>query len=372
MLLVVGGGRGDQLPAAGAATGRSNAKRVAILKDLAMSSAMLVAAVEEIPNQPLFNGKVEDEIIAHTLGQYFQSGDEHLPALVPMVTGVVRAMDAIEEFAAQDWHRQVAGFTLTGASKRAWTSWLTAAVDHRVKAIVPMVFDMLNIPVQLQHQRDVWGAHSEQLKDYEGLMELLPTPRGDALLRLIDPFRYRDRLQLPKLLVLATNDRYWPADAARIYFSDLKGPTYAVYVANGGHDSEDSPVVRQDRVALALAAAGKLALPRASFTWGEPDAGGAGTAHLRFASNVKPTALTAVTAEAPSVDLREARWVSRSLDLGLAADLSVALPGQGAIGVYMEARFDLDGHILTIASPIRVFTAAVPRTDAAVPPTPKP
>ena len=50
---------------------------------------------------------------------------------------------------------QVKEFVITGASKRGWATWTTAAVDNRVKAIMPMVIDLLNIKPSFEHH---WGG----------------------------------------------------------------------------------------------------------------------------------------------------------------------------------------------------------------------
>ena len=49
----------------------------------------------------------------------------------------------------QDWLHAfgdvVDEFTVTGASKRGWTTWTIGAVDKRVKAMAPLVLDCLNM-----------------------------------------------------------------------------------------------------------------------------------------------------------------------------------------------------------------------------------
>ncbi len=61
---------------------------------------------------------------------------------------------------------QISQFVVTGFSKRGAATWLTAAVDHRVKAIAPGVFDVLNFSRQAQHHVKVYGCFAPALKDY--------------------------------------------------------------------------------------------------------------------------------------------------------------------------------------------------------------
>ena len=124
----------------------------------------------------------------------------------------------------KEWGLDVETFTITGASKRGWTTWLTGAVDDRAVAIAPMVIDMLNMSQHTKLQRASFGGKSsEQIDDYEGLDEQIDTPRGVALRKIVDPWEYRERLTQPKLVILGTNDRYWPLDACNLYWNDLAG-----------------------------------------------------------------------------------------------------------------------------------------------------
>lgn len=211
---------------------------------LAAAAAQLkapVVVVRQVPFQPIFGGMVEDEAISYTFEQYFKTNDPTWPLLLPMVKSAVMAMNCAQAFAEQEWQLKIEKFTVTGASKRGWTTWLTGSVDPRVTAIAPMVIDMLNLVPQMKHQVDSFGKFSEQIEDYtrRGLPLVMASPRGQQLLSIVDPYAYRGLLTQPKLILLGTNDRYWPLDALNLYWTGLEGEKRVLYVPNNGHGLND-------------------------------------------------------------------------------------------------------------------------------------
>ena len=226
-----------------------------LLRDVVSRCRIPVTVLRQVPNQPLLGGLTEDELIAETLMRYLKTRDARWPLLLPMVKSAVQAMDAVQAFGEEHLSTSVSDFVVAGASKRGWTTWLTAAHDPRVTGIAPMVIDILNMPAQMDHQRAVWGDYSRRIAPYtrkiggESLLELVQDPRGKPLVSLVDPYVYRDRITVPKLIFIGTNDPYWPIDAAGIYYHGLTGPSFLHYVPNAGHGLGDGR-----RAANALAA----------------------------------------------------------------------------------------------------------------------
>jgi PhoPQ-activated pathogenicity-related protein len=198
-----------------------------------------VAVLYDIPNQPLFGKLREDGLIAYTFTKYRETKDASWLLLFPMTKAAVKAMDAVEEFLEKELKVKTAGFVTSGASKRGWTTWLTAAVDKRVKAIAPMVYDNLDLCAQMKHQKEHWGDFSKMIAPYtkQEIPQKLLEGDEDAkkLAAHVDPFAYRDRITVPKLILIGTNDPYWPLDAANLYWDKLKGEKYLLYVPNAGH-----------------------------------------------------------------------------------------------------------------------------------------
>src|SRR5262249_36731397 len=160
------------------------------------------------PNQPLYDGRKEDALIAYTFDQYVKSGDRTWPLLFPMVKTAVRGMDVIQVFSEKETGKKVERFVVSGASKRGWTTWLTAAEDPRVKAIAPMVIDMLNMKAQTDWAEKMYGRQSEEIGDYVdlNLVARMDEPRMVELRYWTDPYSYRSRYTMAKLLLLGTND----------------------------------------------------------------------------------------------------------------------------------------------------------------------
>lgn len=198
-----------------------------------------VAFLFGIPKQPLFGGKSEDALIAETFVKFLETKDSSWPLLFPMAKSLIRTMDTLQAFGKKEWNFEIANFVVTGASKRGWTSWLTAATgDKRVKAIAPMVIDTLNFQKQMPNQlKSFNGKYSEMIHDYEerNLLPLPDTAEARKLWAMVDPWVYRDRLTLPKMLIHGTNDPYWAQDATNVYWDDLKGEKFICYVPNAGH-----------------------------------------------------------------------------------------------------------------------------------------
>ena len=132
------------------------------LKTLAERGGAVAAVLMNVPNQPLYEDRREDALIAYTFNQYIKTGDDTWPLLFPMVKSSVKGMDAIQEIIRQQHQQQINRFVLSGASKRGWTTWLAAAVDKRITAIAPMVIDTLNMKEQLQWSEQVYGHQSSK------------------------------------------------------------------------------------------------------------------------------------------------------------------------------------------------------------------
>jgi PhoPQ-activated pathogenicity-related protein len=85
----------------------------------------------------------------------------------------------VQAFAQKEFGQKIERFVVSGASKRGWTTWLSAAVDPRVRAIAPRVIDMLNMKAQTQWAQKVYGGQSERIRAYTELhlVERMDDPR---------------------------------------------------------------------------------------------------------------------------------------------------------------------------------------------------
>ena len=263
--------------------------------------------------------------------------DSTWPLLAPMVKSVVRAMDATQDAAKKEWGYNLEKFTVTGASKRGWTTWLAGAVDNRVVAIAPMVIDMLNMGPQIALQKESFGDLSEQISDYKRrrLDEFINTPRGLALRKIVDPYEYRDRLTMPKLVILGTNDRYWPLDAEKLYFGELPGEKYLLRIPNNGHGLKDYGRIIATLNALHQSVITGQPLPRLSW---EFETGMVETV-LKVASNSPISRVRAWTATAKTRDFRDAEW--KSTDAVTARDIhscQLPQPATGFAGALRRGR----------------------------------
>jgi PhoPQ-activated pathogenicity-related protein len=333
-----------------------------------------IAFLYGIPKQPLYEGKSEDALIAHTFVKYLETQDATWPLLFPMVKSLIKTMDVIQAFGREEWKFEIKHFVVTGASKRGWTSWLTAATgDPRVKAIAPLVIDTLNFPVQMENQLKAFGKPSLMIADYTRakLVPIPDVPQAKLLWQMIDPWIYREKLTMPKFLIHGTNDPYWPQDALNSYWGDLKGDKYVMYVPNAGHDLREVSVDKgkqtvPERAVNTLAAYARSQVfdkPMPKLSWEKP----ANVPYYMLKPEGTVKTITKWVAESDTRDFRGSRWNSEEVltnqekkryDGTLEVGLKLPTLKANFTAVFGEVVFDFDGLPLHMSTQIQILEGA--------------
>ncbi|MBX3180243.1 MAG: PhoPQ-activated pathogenicity-related family protein [Candidatus Hydrogenedentes bacterium] len=338
---------------------------------IARTTESVVAYLGMVPNQPLvFAGdglsRTEDSLIAYTWDKFLRTGDENWPLRNPMTKSAVRAMDAIQEFCASELAgaHPIRDFVVTGASKRGWTTWLTAAVDARVRAIAPLVIDMLNVKASFRHHWEAYGSWAPAVGDYEamGLMEWIGAPEYDRLLELVEPYSYADRYTMPKLIVNSCGDQFFLPDSSQFYWDDLPGEKYLRYVPNTGHELEDSDAIF---TLLAFYHSIIAGIPLPQYAW---DYGDGHT--LTVTTSEEPVEVRFWTATNPAtrdfrIDVVGKIWESEEVEPGPGGVYTARLrtPPHGWTAQMMELTFEGPaGTPLTFTTPVTVLPERKPFT----------
>ncbi|QDV50522.1 PhoPQ-activated pathogenicity-related family protein [Gimesia fumaroli] len=330
LLFVTGGSNGS----------RPSEKRLHPAFLLAKTTGARIALLTQVPNQPLFDGKKEDDLITETWLRYLKTGDENWPLLFPMAKSAVKAMDAIQEIVREKRNTIIDGFVITGASKRGWTSWLTPVVDKRIIATAPIVIDTLNFRKQMKHQIATWGKYSEQIIDYTSkglIVEGEENQRERHLRRMMDPYTYRNQLKLPKLIINGTNDPYWVVDAMRFYWPDLVGPKYILQVPNAGHNLGDGVEYALQTIgAFFIHAATGKELPK--IEWDNST-----DFELKLTCKSKPTQVRLWSAYSETKDFRNSKWTSNEINPNEDVYLAkINKPEKGHVAYYLEAIYTIN------------------------------
>lgn len=322
-----------------------------------------VALLLQVPSQPLYGNLSEDDLIAHTFDEFLKGGDDDWPLLLPMVKSATAAMDALQKMAGEGVLKTATGipcpceqFIVGGASKRGWTTWLTAAVDQRVCALAPSVIDVLNMAAQMRQQRKSYGAFSNKITPYTSreIMSRLETPRGAELRRIVDPYEYRERLQQPKLLLLGTNDPYWTVDAARLYYPELRGPKAMYYLPNAGHGLGLGVLPTLNSFFVSVL--GGHDYPEIETVPGDGD----GAVTVKWDRAGRATLWSAQSADR---DFRKATWTPRELDGERSVTVAQEKPEEGWRASFVTVTFPglRDGDPeFQLSTPVRVLPEAFP------------
>lgn len=241
-------------------TGGSNAdpaptKPIGRFIKMAVETGSVVVELQDTPNQPLtFADRPgeplsEDAIIAHQQVKFTKTGDAEQLVRLPMVKSGVAAMTAVQQYMASEagGGAAIESFVVSGGSKRGWTAWLVGALDARVKAIIPIVINVLGQDAVTRRHWGAMGYFSPALKDYVAagiIPDMIGSPGLDAVRAIEDPLGYRRRrpMRMPKYVINAVGDEFFPPDATRHSWRLLPEVKRLRMLPNSRHSTEGTDI----------------------------------------------------------------------------------------------------------------------------------
>jgi PhoPQ-activated pathogenicity-related protein len=188
------------------------------------------------------------------------------------------------------------------------------------------------------------------------------TPEARKLWLMIDPWHYRERLKMPTMIINGANDPYWTTDALNLYWDDLKGPKWVLYVPNAGHGlQQEHPGGKRDRnralntlAAFAHHQIYKTEMPK--LTWQHREAGG--KLILDVHATPAPKAARLWVAKAATRDFRKAKWEEQPavLDKGTIRG-AIAPPADGYLAFFGELDYEVNGLRYHLSTQMRITEA---------------
>jgi len=243
--LFITGGKNDD-PAPDKATER--------FAKMAVETNSVVAELDDVPNQPLRftedpKPRVEDEIIAYQQAKFAKDRNPLDLVRLPMVKSGTQAMTAVQQYLASEagGKLKIDGFVVSGGSKRAWTTWLVGALDKRVVAIIPIVINVLDVDATAKHHWEAMGYFSPALKDYVEnhlIPDMIGKPGLSEVNKIEDPLNYRDRpsMKMPKYIINAVGDEYFPPDNTRFSYHLLPEVKRLRMIPNSKHSTSGTDI----------------------------------------------------------------------------------------------------------------------------------
>lgn len=221
---------------------------------MAVETHSVVTELLDVPNQPLRfaedpRPRSEDEIIAYQQAKFVRDRNPLDLVRLPMVKSGTQAMTAVQQYLASDagGKLKIDGFVVSGGSKRAWTTWLVGAIDRRVTAIVPIVINVLDVDATGRHHWEAMGYFSPALKDYVEnhlIPDQIGKPGWAEVNKIEDPLNYRDRpaMKMPKYIINAVGDEYFPPDNTRFSYHLLPEVKRLRMIPNSKHSTAGTDI----------------------------------------------------------------------------------------------------------------------------------
>ncbi|MBI1359019.1 MAG: PhoPQ-activated pathogenicity [Alphaproteobacteria bacterium] len=242
--LFIGGGANGKPPPDGPS---------ANMAQMAVDTNSVVAELGQVPNQPISFAdgvpRSEDDLIAYLQARYDPKTDPTALARLPMVKSGTAAMTAVQQYLASKpgGDMKINSFVVAGGSKRAWTTWLVGLLDKRVIGIIPIVINVLDVDATTRHHWEAMGYFSPALGDYVN-HKLIPyeigKPKMEAVNAIEDPLNYRGRprMKIPKYIINAVGDEYFPPDNTKFSYHLLPQSKRLRMLPNSKHSTAGTDI----------------------------------------------------------------------------------------------------------------------------------
>ncbi|MDR2438268.1 MAG: PhoPQ-activated pathogenicity-related family protein [Planctomycetaceae bacterium] len=351
-LLYIGGGTTGKEP---------DQINITMAQILAVKTSMPVVILFQVPNQPLDpnnkgTGFREDALIGETLLKALETQDPTWVLLLPMTKSVLRAMDTAQQFIKQEFKYDIEHFIVGGASKRGWTTWLAgASKDPRIAALIPIVYNNLNLLKQLEGHIETWGDFSPKIHDYtdRGLFKKneIPPPYKIQILNMMDPYTYLSRITVPKLLIHGSNDPYWPVNATKYYWDTIQGYKYLLTLPNEEHEVDKGKsflklIDSASVFAQQIASAGEL--PQLDWTLTEKDS----EYRIYIETEIPESKKILWTAVSDSKNFQSAKWESTPVQDEV---ITIKKPASGHIAFFVELVSKQNGQPFSVTTQVWRF-----------------
>ena len=191
-------------------------------------------------------------------------------------------------------------------------------------------------------------------------MSWMGRPEFRTLVKMVEPYEYRDRLTLPKFIMNSGGDQFFLPDSSQFYFDDLPGEKYLRYVPNTDHSLKQSDAAES---LLAYFQSIVTGTRRPKFSWTFEKDGA-----IRVHATDRPTEVRLWQATNPNArDFRFETlgpvWVSTPItDQGEGVYLGIVpKPALGWRAFFLEMTFPSGGRYpFKFTTPVRVFPNVLP------------
>lgn len=222
---------------------------------MAVDTGSVTAELGQAPNQPMHFpdsptvNRTEDDIIAYLQARYDETKSPEALVRLPMVKSGTAAMTAVQQFMASEagGKKTIDGFVVAGGSKRGWTTWLVGLEDKRVIGMIPIVINVLDVDATTKHHWEAMGYFSPALGDYVR-HKLIPDgiggPRMTKVNAIEDPLNYRGRprMKIPKFIINAVGDEYFPPDNTKFSYHLLPAGKSLRMLPNSKHSTAGTDI----------------------------------------------------------------------------------------------------------------------------------